>query len=251
MTLNQTSCLSMEEMKNYLTNQVDDALRFRVEDHLLDCPLCTAALEGYSAHADQVPDQINLELDALRIRMQERLKEEMPVPHIAYWNRVAAAAMIALALGATWMYWHHTKNERLYAGVFHPMESNLLYLRGGVDEAALAEKTMPMRLYEAGRFEDALPLFERYLEEYPADFYTALYGGIAAMEVGQFDIAQTWLESVRFNAPEHYAEATWYLALRHLRAGEREECISLLQELQEAKDPDWAERAATLLKKMK
>lgn len=250
MTLNQTSCLSMEEIQDYLTHQADDALRFRVEDHLLDCPLCAAAIEGYSANAAQLPDQISLELDALRARVQAHLQEEAPAPRIAPWNRIAAAAMIALALGAAWMYWHHTRNERLYAGVFRPMESDLLDLRGEAD-AAPAEKAAPMRLYEAGRFEDALPLFEQYLEEHPADFSSALYGGIAAMEAGQFDLAQTWLESVRFNAPEHYAEATWYLALRHLRAGKREECIALLEELQEAKDADWAERAVALLKKMK
>ncbi len=250
MTLNQSSCLSMEEIQDYLTNRADDALRFRVEDHLLDCPLCAAAMEGYSANIAQAPDSINQELEALRARMQERLQEEVPAPRIVIWNRVAAAAMIALALGAAWMYWHHTEHERLYAGVFRPMESDLLSLRGEAD-AVPAEKAAPLRLYDAGRFEEALPLFVQYLEAQPADFYTALYGGIAAVEAEQYELAQTWLENVRFNAPEYYAEATWYLALAHLRAGERKECMALLEELQEAKDADWAEQAANLLKKMR
>lgn len=42
-------CLSEENIKGYLTNRLSEEERFRVENHLLDCPLCSDAVDGYAA----------------------------------------------------------------------------------------------------------------------------------------------------------------------------------------------------------
>jgi tetratricopeptide (TPR) repeat protein len=244
--LNQSSCLSAGELQRYHAGNADNALRFRVENHLLDCPLCAAALEGYAGAGNPGPTQIAAELEALQAEVEERAGET-PVRKLSWFNRAAAAAVFIGLCAAGWLYWNHTGDERLYAGFFEAAESDNLTLRSEGDQAAAPELRLAMQLYGTGKYEDALPYYRAYLTENPEDFQAALYGGIAALEGGQNAQAVSWLESTRFNDPERYAEATWYLALAQLRNGNRSECKSLLEELAGGKNAEWAEKAGALL----
>ena len=39
-------CLSREEITEYLTGSLTETKRFEIENHLLDCPLCSDAVDG-------------------------------------------------------------------------------------------------------------------------------------------------------------------------------------------------------------
>ena len=43
-----SKCLGQDEIQKYLKEQLTNQERFRVENHLLDCPLCTDAVEGFA-----------------------------------------------------------------------------------------------------------------------------------------------------------------------------------------------------------
>ncbi|UYQ94719.1 zf-HC2 domain-containing protein [Chitinophaga horti] len=45
----ETSCVSQQELLDYLQGRLSDADRHRVEMHVADCPFCSDALEGLSA----------------------------------------------------------------------------------------------------------------------------------------------------------------------------------------------------------
>jgi len=244
--LNQSSCLSAGELQRFHTGRADPALRFRVENHLLDCPLCAAALEGYAGSGNPGPAQVSAELESLQAEIEERA-EETPVRTLSWRNHAAAAAVFVGLCAAAWLYWNHTADERLYAGFFKAAENGNLSLRSATDDNPAPEWTLAMELYGDGKYEEALPYYRVYLADNPEDFQTALYGGIAALEGGQNAQAISWLESARFNDPERYAEATWYLALAQLRNGNRSECKLLLEELAAGKNAEWAEKAVGLL----
>ena len=42
-----SQCLAGEEVKAYLDGSISEEGRRRVENHLLDCPLCSDAVEGF------------------------------------------------------------------------------------------------------------------------------------------------------------------------------------------------------------
>ncbi|MBX2928209.1 MAG: hypothetical protein KF852_10270 [Saprospiraceae bacterium] len=244
--LNQSSCLSTGELQRFHIGRADPALRFRVENHLLDCPLCAAALEGYAGPGNPGPAQVSAELEALQAEIEERA-EDTPMRALSWRNRAAAAAVFVGLCAAGWFYWNHTADERLYAGFFEAAENSNLTLRSATDKNAAPEWTLAMELYGDGKYEEALPYYRVYLADNPEDFQAALYGGIAALESGQNAQAISWLESARFNDPERYAEATWYLALAQLRNGNRSECKLLLEELTAGKNAEWREKAVVLL----
>ncbi len=244
--LRKTSCLSAEEIQTYITGTADDALRFRVENHTLDCPLCAAAVEGYTGAGYPGAVKVQNELHALRERINERM-EEIPVRRLSFFNRAVAAGLLVLAVAAIWLYWDHTRDERLFAEHFQPVKSNYLTLRGDMSVASVPELAAAMQMYETGAFEASLPHFANYLAENPADFQVALYAGIAALEAGQTGRTAKWLEAVRLNQPDLYEESTWYLALSLLREGDRAGCAVLLEELSAGKETGWVSKARALL----
>lgn len=249
--LNQnTPCLRAEELRQYSEGRVDDALRFRVEEHILDCPLCEAAVEGYAAKGHPGSEQVKQELEQLKTRITAMKEDEVPATVRPMWfNRAAAAVVALLVITAAWLYWNHTADERLFASVFEPGESDVLILRG--EEDAPPEQAKAIQLFQAGSYEAAIPHFKNYLSDSPEDFSTTLRAGIAAVGAGQTAQAVEWLEMVRFNDFALYGEATWYLALAYWKQGNKVECTDLLQELAAAKDREWADKAATLLEQIK
>jgi anti-sigma factor RsiW len=46
-----SNCLGREELRAYLEDPISAEDRRRVENHLLDCPLCSDALEGLETFA--------------------------------------------------------------------------------------------------------------------------------------------------------------------------------------------------------
>ena len=49
-------CLDENDIRLYLSGEVDQSARYRIENHLLDCPLCEEAVEGYAAEYDFAQD---------------------------------------------------------------------------------------------------------------------------------------------------------------------------------------------------
>ena len=99
-----TPCLTQQEIRNYLQSNTDDEKRYRIENHLLDCPLCNAAVEGLSEHYnfEEHNDLDELE-DTIRDQYQESEVKvvEMPRrrPILARIASVAAILLLVVAAG--------------------------------------------------------------------------------------------------------------------------------------------------------
>lgn len=96
---NPAEHLMEEQMMRYLRDEMSDAERHRLERHVLECELCSDALEGMELLE---PEQAEAGLQDLKGRFAERVgkneKKEIPL----YWRWAAAASLLLLS-GAAYL----------------------------------------------------------------------------------------------------------------------------------------------------
>lgn len=88
--IDEYTCLTEQEMFNYIDNKLTGAERFRVERHILECELCADALEGLSLvkNRDHIAE--------IKENIFERTQSKPKV--ISLWQRSKAKLAIAASL---------------------------------------------------------------------------------------------------------------------------------------------------------
>ena len=106
-------CLSEEELQLYLSGDLDDSTRFRVENHLLDCPLCSEAVEGFENANDA---DINIELENLKktIDLKSNATSGSSRASVFTLNRIAAAILFLLIGSSVIIYFNAQKNQKTF-----------------------------------------------------------------------------------------------------------------------------------------
>ena len=81
-------CLSQDEIRLYLIGELDESSRYRVENHLLDCPLCSDAVEGFAENYNFDKDE---QLDELKKAISKKSIQAPLGSKEIYWtlNRIA------------------------------------------------------------------------------------------------------------------------------------------------------------------
>jgi len=100
---NPTECLSEQTLFDYIDNKLSAEQRFAVEKHLIDCELCSDALEGLSLLKDRtIIDSIKKEVGLKFTPVQ---KKEPKVIGMSFRYRVlAVAASLALLIGSVFIF---------------------------------------------------------------------------------------------------------------------------------------------------
>ena len=104
--------------------------------------------------------------------------------------------------------------------------------------------------YEQGDYILASELLESFLSRYPENTEGLYYLGLCLLETGQESRAADLMEQVRMNDPSYYPEATWYLALAHVKEGDTQEARILMTELESGGDAFYSEKARVFLDKI-
>ncbi len=209
-----SSCLSKQSVSNYVNGRLSPENRFEVENHLLDCALCRAAVEGYALTREEAP---NINVGTTPRKSPRRRK---------------ALLLLCVIGGAAAAMWYAQSQraqqpEILYNRFFAPA-ANTFLVKG---RNAWAEPAMDY--YDEGRYAAALPHFTRYLEQHGQDGEALLYFGIAQLALRQLPEAVNSLSAAAELLPERNAEANWYLALAHLRNGDTDTAKKILHPLLE------------------
>lgn len=245
-----TACLSLEEIQNYAKDRLDEAARFRVENHLLDCALCRAALDSYTANPDET---LGADLALLQQQIQNAAHPKMVTMKKDRFNYVAAAVVLLVLTGAAAVYWQHTRYDRLYASVFSaPKAGEVIALRSenGVQGVADQDLQQALNHYDACDFAEASPFFDTYLKRHPDDFQAGLYAGIASLSGGYPEKAIEQLTAVSINDPKLFDEANWYLALAFLKQKNLTEAKAILENLSQQAEPIFAGKAKGVLERL-
>jgi len=249
--LENRSCLTLTDIENYAADHLEAAARFEVEDHLLDCALCRAALESYVEAPDATA---GADVALLQQQIQHYKNPKITIMQKSNFNYAAAAIAALVLTAAAAAYWQHTRYDRLYAQFFTaPQSDNYLALRGegDIETAPVnAEYAMAMQFYEQGDYAAGLPHFERYLEQSPEDAQATLYAGIASLNGGYPEKAADWLLTASINDPKLFDEANWYLALALLKQQNPASAKDILENLAQNAEPTYAQQAKALLDKV-
>lgn len=118
-------CLSEKMLFDYIDNKLSHKERHIVEKHLLDCEMCSDALEGLEMVSDR--NRISLIKEAINKRISESTKKEAVVVSFNYKMAFSIAATIAL----------------LIVGVFFFNKINLKEATMSSDMAELKENESP------------------------------------------------------------------------------------------------------------
>lgn len=227
-----TKCLSAQQIEDYLAEKLDPESRFEVENHLLDCELCSAAVDGFAESYDFEKDQ-TLEQLANRFPKSEEAREAQLKPlrrNYRWLNRIAAAAAIIILPLAAWLYWNAQADDRLFYSYFESYDSDYLAVRGVAEEVSPMLQ-QAMEVYQQKEYLRSIPLFEAYLTQVPENTIAAFHAGLASLEAGQASKAVQYLEIVRLNDADYYEDASWYLVLAYLQLDQREEARGTLDDL--------------------
>ncbi len=248
------SCLTETQIKNYISEMLPDKERFGVEDHLLDCPFCADAVEGLSDHYDFEKDSSLEKLDTHfeeKLRREEALIKPLNAPRLFSINRIAAGILFLLLPLAGWMYWTSNVDQNLYASYMPENAAPSATMRSGGGVVALEMPVVQAKkLFAEKRFEASLLACEEVLEKNPQHPLATYYAGLSALESGHSELARHYLSGLRINEPDFYEDATWYLALTEVKAGEKAAAKVLLEELMKLPQGIYFEEVGDLYKRL-
>ena len=160
--------------------------------------------------------------------------------HRRWWVAAVIVAAVLCGLGVWWSWFLNPSDERLYMAYFVP-DSGLPVAMSGTDTSRYAFYD-GMISYKEGDYAAALA---RWASVGAPTDTMQYFNGLAYMGLGRMSEAADQLLAVSSNRRSaYYREAHWYLALCHLRQGNRKTAVSLLKRI----DDD--ERAESLMRKL-
>ncbi|MBK8737211.1 MAG: tetratricopeptide repeat protein [Saprospiraceae bacterium] len=251
--LKSRACLSKEEIKCYLASTLPAKHIKDIENHLLDCALCSDAIDAY-----KVSPQLLDEMPEVFVPQSSKLIEignhrsDSSSFGSNFFFRIAAGLVIFCVFGfLVYQYFYASNSKELFAEAFHtlpPTESNTRSI-GEVNLKEVNANSKAMVLYGNKKYEQAANLFEERLKEFPKDNESYLYAGLCYLQLNNNDKAIQYFKLARINSEQFYQPASWYLSLAYLKSGDDDNAKKMLQELVDNSD-DYGSKAKELLTKM-
>ena len=244
-----TKCLTLEDIQLYVSDKASEDKSYEIENHLIDCPLCSDAVEGFANHPQGL-ESIEEVLPPNFVEQPEDNAMVKPMRNNRFTLRSLAAAIAILVIPsmAIYMYYNANQEQRLFKQNFETYsDASLSGLRSASNSNENALITNGIRAYSSKDYDGSLLYFEKYLDE-NENAEMAFYAGLSALEANQLQKAVDYLTVARINSEAYYLEATWYLALAYLKRNESEEARIILTELAKQNDDYYNKKAETLLK---
>ncbi len=236
----ERACLTPEEIKQYVQNQLTKDEHLEVENHLIDCPFCSDALEGFASLKN--PEEAASLLKDLNTRLEEKNQPSLPRKsaislRLMVLRAAAALLILGIPIGIV-MYWGESKNQRLYAAYFETGKSDFDYSSRTTDSSVMFQEPFfnALQRYDSKEFGKSLILLREHLRDSTTDAKAHFYAGVSYLKTGQTEKANEHLEMVLEQSTAPEAEVLWYLALTKLKQGDTERAKSLLGALTQSKN---------------
>ncbi|GJM35006.1 MAG: hypothetical protein DHS20C18_40070 [Saprospiraceae bacterium] len=242
-----TSCLSQQEIIAYLKENLSDSSRYEVESHLLDCPLCNAAVEGYADDYQYAEAELASDITDLEQKLKGSTEHEASYESSFSLNKMVGFILFLFLAASAYLYFQHTQQDRWFVDFFEPAPSSYLTLRSGSETMPDGLKTA-MSFYKNEQYINSLPHFDQYLAKQNGDFEAMFYAGIANLGAENYSSAIDYLQRVSINDSDRYEAASWYLALAYLKTNQPKEAKGILKGLINA--AQYANEAKALLAKL-
>jgi tetratricopeptide (TPR) repeat protein len=242
---NERSCLSRKELSGYVQKQLSPSETHQVESHLIDCPLCSDAVEGLSSAEDA--DQFIKTTENLHFsyKTQNAIKKQKNTQWNLYY---AAAAILVISLTSVlYVSLRKSPSEKLFADFYQPYPNTIPLVRGEVEEMSLEEA---MVKYETGDYVNALLVFENLLSQYPDSTEIQFYAAISYLNTGQTENSIVYLNKITDKSKSEFSEpALWYRAMAYLKDNDINKAKDDLKSLISA-NSKYKDQARELLNKL-
>lgn len=228
-----STCLTEEEFRQYLDGSIQKSTMQKVELHLLDCDLCTDALDGYRGLGITKPS-VSLPNTFFDSELSKNV-EKSPNAKIRTLPRLLlrVAAMISILLVSYFTFFRAPSFEQLYHTYYEAYASDIpLTQRSATNLHSINPNfEQGLKEYNNANYSGSLIHFEKAVVQEPENFSIQFFTGISCMEVGQFPQAIEYFKAVK-EADSLYSEkANWFLALSFIKIGEKENAIKCLDEV--------------------
>lgn len=251
--LNNTTCLKPEQIRAYLSEDLNEDQRFDVENHLLDCPLCSDAVEGFANNnnIDDLPELDFLEPKQATTPTPTIIKK---LPARKNWAMRIAASLLLLSIPiGGYLYWQSNETERILAANFVEEDNPLIgALRSG-DNSLITNTELQngLEAYQNKQYNISLEILTNVLNTDPENLLANYYRGLAAAKLKNWPVAEKQLKITRINSIDYFDEATWQLIATYLSQNKLMEAEELLYEVVENDKSHYQKKALEVLKKLK
>ena len=223
----RTNCLSLEQLIGYAEDRISPLERHSVEKHLIDCELCSEALDGVIASADKV--KIHEAVDSLGKEIHARLSRSAIRRHNwkAYYS-LAAVLIIGIAT-VFYAFLRKPAHEALFHQYFQPYPNTIPLVRS---QARIGNLELAMMEYEAENYQASLNILQEIIREEPENITACFYAGIVNLCLNDPRPAITRFQKILNEEKNDFMDhARWYLGLSYLKNKDKEQAKSIFRDI--------------------
>jgi len=235
-----TACLSHEELRQYLSGHMSREGQRRVENHLLDCPLCSDAVEGCEESGNHLTDDLeDFEAFSKKLSLPSHTAKVRQLQPMGYLRQAVAIAAV-LVVGAVAYFSFSNRSldgPALYAKHYVPYQNDVpVAMRHADTPSVNANFAQAIIAYSDGNFTQASALFEQALVQQPSHEATLFYAGLSNLETSDLAKARNYLGQVASGKGIYAKKAGWYLILCDLKAGDKDAAVVKLDKIIQANE---------------
>lgn len=169
--------------------------------------------------------ELRNQLDIVHNSLDDTVRNPKRIPRYRKVISYAAIASLAVLISVGVLYKLQNKklgNVEIFEKYYEPYEVTMVYRSG--EEATQALMNDARQYYDAGKYEEAIVLFQKLLAENPDDMETNLYSGISYMEVKKYnDAGKSFNKIIAHNDNLFIEQAEWCLGFCYLMTGKKED----------------------------
>lgn len=244
-------CLSLSEIKAYLGNEISEQKKIACAKHFATCQLCDEVKDSFSTVNELGVEE---DIDDLKEEVFVTINQRRSTSRRLFLSKIAAGIFLPITGASIFFYWKNSINQRLYDEYFQAYDIPDMTTRSG-EPTSYNHISLPKALkaaidnYNMGNYQASIPHFKAYHKIQPQNNIANLLHGIAQLEEDNLETAIDFLEKVKINDPNLKEDATWYLALAHLKNKNNLAAKQLLSELI-GKSAFYGENAKALERKL-
>lgn len=230
-------------LQKYSTNELNEQEKALFDEWYASDP----AFRDEADEAQRLRNAILADRKEKLKQVFQSIEQDYHRKRLSVW-RYAIVASVLLMLGFVLyltMVSPPLSDEQLYAQHFEPYKNVLHPLERG--ETNLSSEAIAFQNYEHGKYDIASRQFDSLYTATETP-YLLFYQGVSAMELGDFQQAESLLLAHQFAKDDFYHQNQWYLALLYIKQGEKQKAKPLLEQVAQSKFN--AERAKELLKNL-
>jgi hypothetical protein len=231
-------CLSKEELINLVQYPEE---RYGVEDHLLNCELCSEAVDNLLKDPGAVHNINSLEQE-IKIKYNAGIRR----PNRYYWYYSSAASLLLIIL-SYFIFFSTGHNEELFSEYYKPYPNVIPMVRGeGVDFDLKAA----MVLYNSNNFSRAVVEFDKVLSIDPDNETAEFYKAVSLLSLEEYNLSAALLKGIIDKPKAAFKDqAEWYAGLAFIALNDEPAAKALFNRIVE-RNNYYSRRSAEVLSRM-